>query len=489
MSKYIKKNDLLPLVESHFHEYLSNSEYELQFKPAIELLTWNRLDLAFKLLYLDHKSNCITFAEEIYNEHIEALTLGSYKEPGNSEKNSAKRFLDEFERTYQAISTTGFDHEQSLIPLTSSGAIANGAHRVASAIKANKAVACVNIETGIHQYDYKFFYGRNVSTSSIEAAVSKFIEKAPNVYIALVWPSAVGRDDELIRFIPNVIYRKDVKLTRTGGKNLLVKVYHSETWLGNHENKFKGVQGKLVECFKTSNPMRVIAFQAESYDEVLSIKEKIREVFQIDKHSVHITDTDSDALRVSRLLFNENSVHFLNYADPYKYSHNHLEIEKIHRFFENSGLGPGDILIDGSLLLSLYGIRKNQDIDYLTMGDVNEKSPSMPGINNHNEDAHYHGRDTNTLIVNPHFHFYYEGIKFISFPQLYRMKKDRGENKDIIDAEMMEAFLDNSTWRGRLLALLQSLEYSKIKVKIKLITILKWLKLDGPVRNVYRKLK
>lgn len=489
MSKYIKKIDLLPLVESHFHEYILNADYAVQLKSASDLLSWNRLDLAFKLLYLERKDECESFAREIYKEHLNALTLGSFKEPGNLEKDSVDRFLDDFEHTYQTISTVGFDPGQSLIPLSSTGTIVNGAHRVASAIKTNKAVSCVNIETKSHQYDYNFFYSRKVRLSSIEAAVSVFIEKAPNVYIALIWPSAVGGNDELMKLIPNIIYRKDIALSRTGAKNLLVKVYHSEAWLGNYQNKFKGVEGKLVECFKNSTPLRVFAFQADSFEDVLSIKEKIRDVFQIDKHSIHITDTLDDAIRVSRLLFNENSVHFLNYGDPYKFSHNHLELEKIQRFFKSSGLKPENSLIDGSLLLSLYGIRKNQDIDYLTIDPINEKSPLIKGINNHNEDAHYHGQDKNTLITNPSFHFYYDDIKFISFPQLYKMKKERGENKDIIDIEMMEALLDNNSWRRRLLAILQSLEYVKIKAKIKLITILKWLRLYGPVRELYRKIK
>lgn len=486
MKKYIKKNDLLPLVEQHFHEYLTNSEYEVQFKSAEELLTWNRLDLAFKLLYLEYQTSCPTFAQEVYHQHIQALTLGSFKEPGNLGKNSFDKFLAEFKKISNAISVSGFDHKLTLIPLASSGSIANGAHRVASAIKANKDIACVKIEADMHQYDYKFFYDRNVSSAYIEAAVSKFIEIAPNVYLALVWPSAVGRDDELVKIIPNIIYRKEINLTGIGAKNLLVNVYHSEPWLGNYENKFKGVQGKLVECFKTTNSLRAIAFQADTHEEVLSIKEKVRNIFQIGKHSIHITDTESEALIVSRLLFNDNSIHFLNYADPYKYIQNSSEIKKIHRFAKDCALKADELLIDGSLLLSLYGIRKNQDVDYLTVREINQDTLLIPSINNHSEDAHYHEEDISTLVINPKFHFYHEGIKFISFIQLYKMKKNRGELKDINDCKMMDSLIDNKRSKILFNKIRQNIFYLKVKAKIRFIYLLKKIRIYNTLKMVAR---
>ena len=51
----------------------------------------------------------------------------------------------------------------------------------------------------------------------------------------------------------------------------------------------------------------------------MKIKDKIREVFNVGKHSVHITDTKEEAIRTARVVFNDNSIHFLNYAKPNKY--------------------------------------------------------------------------------------------------------------------------------------------------------------------------
>jgi hypothetical protein len=487
MENVINKAILRDLIEPHLNKELRKETYDLHLSAPHELLTWNRLDIAFKLIYLDYRNVCATFARDIYLEHINALTLGEYTEPGNIEKNSKEKFIAEFNRTYENISSNGFDTSRSLIPQASDGSIANGSHRLASAIHANKNITCVNVESLPHIYDYQFFYNRRVSKASIEVAVSKFIEAANNVYIALIWPSASGRNDDIARLIPNVIYKKEVKLNFKGSKNLLIKVYHSEAWIGNPENGFRGIEGKLVECFKHTNPLRIVAFQADSLDQVLSIKQGIRDLFNIDKHSIHITDTKDEAIRVARLLFNENSIHFLNHGAAYKYISSYSKINKLNNFIQLNNIDEKEILVDGSLLLSLYGLRESMDIDYLSLNIL--PYPRFDSdINNHDEDLKYHQVDKSMLISNPLFHFYYDDVKLISFHQLYRMKKNRAEEKDLNDLKMMDGLLNNDRFASFIASIRQNVYYSKVKFKSRVIVLLKKLKLYELVRALYRKM-
>lgn len=488
MQKIINKAELKKLVEPHFHGELKKELYEVNVKEPHELLTWNRLDIAFKLIYLEYRYTCEFFAKGIYDEHIHALTLGQYIEPGSLEKNSKKKFISGFDRVYENILTNGFDINQSIIPQAGDGSIANGAHRLASAIYAKKPVAGVNIGSTPHVYDYQFFYSRNVSLSSIELAASKFIEAAKNVYVALIWPSAIGRDQDVAELIPNVVYKKNIKLNSNGAKNLLIKVYHTETWLGDSKNRFQGVDGKLVECFKNFNPIRVIAFQADSLDQVLLIKQRIRNLFNIGKHSIHITDTKEEAIRVSRLMFNENSVHFLNHANPYKYESSNCELSKFQDFIYENQMDNKNTLIDGGLLLSLYGLRESLDIDYLSLTSI-QISNDQSGINRHDEDLKYHQEEKASLIHNPLFHFYYDNVKLISFSQLYRMKKARGEKKDINDIKMMDALLSQDRLASCLAKIRQKFYYTKIKLRSKVIVLLKNLHLYEIVRTAYQKIK
>lgn len=308
-------------------------------------------------------------------------------------------------------------------------------------------------------YDFKFFYNRAVSLDYLDMAANKFIEYSNNSYIALVWPSAVGFDDELEELIPNVIYKKQVNLTLNGAHNLLAEVYHGEEWLGDRQNNFSGFKGKLVECFKSKNSLRVIAFQSESLKEVYKVKEKVRDIFKIGKHSIHITDTKQEAIRISRLVFNENSLHFLNYARPNKFQSTFEQLNQFNLFLKENNISNNEVIFDGSMVLSLYGIRKASDIDYLVDDYSKIVKKTFHQINNHFDELKYHQKTNYELIFNPKNYFYFNNFKFTSFDQLYSMKKKRIEGKDKYDLRLMKSFIEKNKLSLKINLIIQKLLY------------------------------
>ena len=484
----VKKTNLLKLIEPHFENYLVKDSYEVKTMKSKNLLTHIRFDLAFKLLYLEMKDKDVKFAKEIYIEHIRAFTLGKFTEPGNDDKNSIDTFLEEFDKTFEDIKTNGFDSSKTLIPLSQNGSIVNGAHRVASAMYLGKEVECVQIETGNNKYDYQFFYSRNVSRDILDTVATKFVEYADNVYIAIVWPTAVGHDEEIEKIIPNIVYRKNIDLNPNGAHNLISQIYYGEEWLGSVEDNFRGSQNKLLECFKYFDPLRVIAFQAYSLDQVLKIKNKIRDIFDVGKHSIHITDTKEEAIRTARIVFNDNSVHFLNYAKPNKYISTHRKIDTFKEFINANTLNSNDVLLDSSIILSAYGLREAKDTDYFCY-DNSKIKVEFDDINIHDEELKYYGENKNDMIYNQKFYFYFNEIKFISFTQLYKMKTNRDEEKDKNDCKMMKALIENNKFKELLNKFKQSIYYQRIKLRIYFFYILKKTRLYNIIRSVYRVLK
>ena len=487
MPKLVDKVKLKGLLEPHFIESLTSDEYEVKTIKAKSLLTSTRFDLAFKLLYLDLKSTNIDLAKELYKKHIEAFHLGKVFEPGNARKNSIERFIEEFDSTSSSISRSGFDSFKSLIPLSINGSIANGAHRVASAIYADRNVEVVDLDVNNHIYDYQFFYQRNVSEDKLDIAAIKYVEYAENIYVALIWPTAQGYDDVIENIIPNIVYRKDVTLAPNGAHNLLSQIYHGEEWLGSAKDNFKGSRGKLVECFKTFSPVRIFAFQAERLESVLKIKEAVRRVFDVGKHSIHITDTKEEAVHISKLLFNDNSIHLLNYGFPNKYSETQEKLQYFKYFLSRNKLSAEDVVLDSSIVLSIYGLRKCRDIDYLSLGQ-RETQTEYNDIDNHIDDLEFHRQAKEDLILDPKFYFYYDGLKFISFSQLYEMKKHRGSTKDLNDVEKMSAFVGNNRLKQLVAEIKQKLYFLRLKAKLQLMAILKLLGIYKFVRFIYRKL-
>tara|TARA_B100000900_G_scaffold279812_1_gene239368 strand:- start:1225 stop:2679 length:1455 start_codon:yes stop_codon:yes gene_type:complete len=480
----IEKHKLIKLLEPHFEKYLVEDSYEVKTIKAKKLLTCTRFDIAFKLLYLEMLGRNVLFAKDFYKEQIRAFSLGRFTEPGNEEKNSIEKFFEEFDKTFEDINTNGFDSSRSLVPLSKNGSIANGAHRIASALYLDKQVECVHLDMGNHVYDYKFFYNRNVSGSILDAVATKFVEYADNLHIAFIWPTAKGHDEEIEKIIPNIVYRKDVSLNPNGAHNLLSQIYYGEEWLGSEDDNFRGSQAKLIECFQSFEAVKVIAFQAESLDEVLTIKDKVRDVFNIGKHSIHITDTKEEAIRVARVVFNDNSIHFLNNAKPNKYISTHQKIDKFKSFVKANDLDFKDILIDSSLVLSCYGLREARDVDYICDGCFISKK--FKGIDCHDEELSYHDNTKQELIYNPCNYFYFNDIKFISFFKLFKMKTNRLETKDQNDLRMMSALLKGSKVRELLASLSQNIFYWRLKFKSHVILFLKKTGLYDLVRYIFR---
>ena len=484
----LSKLEVSALIDKHFHSDLEDKIYTVHNKKAMNLLTSNRLDLAFKLLYLELKDKDVNFSREWYTEHIRAFTLGEFTEPGNENKNTIDKFIEVFNDVFNDISKHGFDSSKTLIPLSKNNSISNGAHRVASAIFLEKEVACVSLNSYDDQYDYDFFYKRGVSKDILEAAVSTFIEYASNVHIAFIWPTAVKQDDRIDEIIPNIIYKKEMKLNANGAHNLLSQLYYGEEWLGGVENNFKGTKGKLLECFKTFDPVRVIAFQADSLAEVLEVKEKIREVFNVGKHSIHITDTKEEAIQAARMAFNDNAIHFLNYAKPNSYASTHQKIDDFKSFIKKNSLDERKLLLDSSILLSLYGLREAKDTDYFC-NDNSKIQLEFNDINMHDEELKYYGEGKHEMIYNPKFHFYFNDVKFIAFSKLYEMKTNRNEEKDQNDCKMMEALLEDNRVKVLMAQFKQNIYYKQMKARQKSVYFLQKIGLFEIARRVYRKVK
>ncbi|RLA84000.1 MAG: hypothetical protein DRG78_02765 [Epsilonproteobacteria bacterium] len=481
----MNKNEIQQLVEPHFYNDLKEDNYKIETIKSNVLLTNARLDIAFKLLYLEILDKDVSFAKDIYTKHISAFSLGAFNEPGNDDKNSIDKFIEDFKKTFEDIKCNGFDATKTLIPLSQNSSIANGAHRVASAIYLDKEINCVEIKTSNHIYDYDFFYNRNISSDILDTVVTTFIKYASNVHIAFLWPIKKDNNIDIETIIPNIVYKKKIKLNPNGAHNLLSQIYYGEEWLGNIENNFNGVNGKLVECFKTFDSFDVIAFQADSLDEVLKIKENIREVFNVGKHSVHITDTKEEAIRTARVVFNDNSLHFLNYAKPNKYISTHKKIDIFKEFMKENNLDSKDLIIDSSFILSCYGLREAKDTDFFC-SDNSKIKVEFKDINIHDEELKYYEEEKNELIYDPKNYFYFNDIKFISFNQLYKMKTNRAEEKDKNDCDMMEALIEDNKVKEFIGKMKQNILYLKIRIRANLMIVLKSIGLYTIIKGIVR---
>jgi hypothetical protein len=492
----VKKEVLINLIEPMIYDRLENQEYEIVNLNSSKLLTWNRLITAFNLYYLKYKNKNKILASTVYKEMIRASSLGTFIEPGQEDlKNNIEQFFISFEATYEDIKKNGFDPTKTLIPLANNNSFLNGSHRIGSSVFLKQDIWCV--KTNLHPLydDWKNLYERNMPQEILEIGIKEFLKYTDNVYCAFLWPSCSSAVEKNKNLFKNILYKKKIKLTSNGAYNLLIELYkHMDEWAGTPQNNFKGIKQKLIECFPQNKyEIEVILFQELSLENVRVLKEKVRKNCNIGYSSVHITDTKEEVQRIGELILNDNGMHFLNYAYPYKYfEHNRFLIEKIKTFIELNNIDRDDFLVDSSTILSLYGIRKNVDIDYLLCSDE-ELEYSDNDLEEHSSELIYQDINKEDLVYDPKYYFIYQDIKFLSFFQLYRMKENRGETKDKNDCMLMKSFITNDFFSKLKVRIKQNIFYAKIKIKhiIRdlIIIVLKKLNLYTSVKNLYQKFK
>lgn len=356
-----------------------------------------RFDIAFKYLYAQSVlQGGSDFFLEAYKVHLEVLN--GFEE---EHKTCFEDYVRDFEYLIQDVQKVGIRG-----PIAKNqGRIVNGAHRVALSLLFD--IELPTIETKYHPFNLDYSFFGEVPLKYKDAAAIAVAEKLnPNTRIAVVFPGAINAYQTLQNF--DIYYHKRVWIAKP--INLTKALYHTQSW-ADHE----GTTHKANACFPSGSgwvDVYLIDFEGEE----VAAKTEVRERSKISNHSIHITDTNEETIDICRVLFNENSLHFLNNSE-YKGFPN---FEKWLPEFSvpNSA-------ISGSAILSAYGLRDCRDLDYICI----------------HEDAHSHNDHTKDLypvsrfeiISSPDYHFWHRGKRFVSLELAKIMKQNRNEPKDIDD--------------------------------------------------------
>jgi len=423
--------DIKKKISTHYRSFLPFKEQMAVEKlDPLRILDYTRFDVPAKVIYARHRDWGMRseWPLRVYDEHIRVFN--GYDERDGTGKKGLGMFLKAFDNVIDSIRTRGFDSDTSVIPITTQGELLEGAHRLAACLIFEKAISTVKFDFKPWVYDYRFFLSRGLSIESADAIALEFCRLKKNTHLVFLFPSAVDRDDqtlEILRKYCEIVYEKKILLRNDGPLLLMRQIYRDENWLGNYKNSFAGTRLKVRECFKSHEPLRLFVVEADNNDELKKAKQLIRDMYRIGNHSVHITDTYEESLRLAQLLLNSNGIHFLNFARI-----NHFE-----RFEHNLGSYKKDLsgveeawfCVGGSAVMALYGLREARDIDYL---HFQEPLPRREGalVNSHNKEAKHYPLTIDDIIFDPKNHFYYDGVKFCSLNVIQQMKKNRGEIKD-----------------------------------------------------------
>ncbi len=425
--------------------------------PARNLLRWNRFDLPFKYLYATSRLRGLqtSFYEAMYRHHLEVWN--NFSEHDNESKNGYQAFKSVFDKLIDDIGAFGFDTTMPSVPITEDGYLLNGAHRVAACIASGKDVYCVEGEDRVDgQMDcsWAFFMQHTrfgcLDSKYSDLAAIELAKSSPSSRIVTLYPSAVneGKTDEVRSILANnnrVIYEKQVNISLKGASNLMRELYYKEAWA--EKNNGEGYSAKAGFCFKPKglfrnkvSPTHTFLIEIEDDASAVSLKDEIRNLYGIGKHSVHINDTHEETVRLAKCFYNQNSIDFLNRFNGRLFPLYESLLSEFEGWISQNELDSENYCISAGSVLTAFGLKECKDIDYL---HSNEKAYTGNYlIQSHNDYGigryHVHRDD---IIHNPDNYFYRYGVKYSSLDVVKKLKKRRGEDKDFRDIRLINSIL------------------------------------------------
>ncbi len=376
-----------------------------------ELLTYKRFDVVIKYLYA---SNLLSdFYKNMYKQHLKVWN--QFKE-----NNPEKRGFLTFDNAFKSIINNTVDEP---VPVNPEGHIANGAHRLAAALYHQRPIntrECNSDELYSIEADYKHFIKKDLPTHMLKRTALEYAKLKSNTHVICLFPIAHTRIDEVMDIINeyvNVFYSTSEELNATGQLGLMKEIYFVEGWANE-----AGIKRKGDQCFRGKSKVTFLLIDADNIETVKEMKTKIRELFNVGNHSVHISDYHEDAIRISKTVFNDNSIHFLNNRKNISFP-NYMKLMDAMKPDDNK-------MITGSTVLSLYGLRDCRDIDLIYYND--------PPADSHNQYiGSYYKLTLDDIFNNPQNHLYYQGFKYVSLNVIMKMKTLRNEPKDVKDTELI----------------------------------------------------
>lgn len=296
--------------------------------------------------------------------------------------------------------------------------------------------------------------------------ILQYVKCRPKCFIITVWPEAVPVLNDIVKFMNvhgNVYYYKTLQLSYNGLKNLAFNMYDEF----NKKDRVNFIKKKLdyIGADKNrSNSVGVIVFDNINDKKIGGqnsvFKRVVRDfVLGIIKKKglrgndvVHINDYFYQTTEYSQMLFNQNSINYLNKKDLDRFIKSSFDIStmKINTLkkWMYSSMQPVDMIrmciMSGGILYS-HGIRPLNDIDGLIIGlhkdnddekclhnvvyndfvkretrftftdiDIEESKSWKQGWTDQNKKfmKHINVKSFGEIVLNPKHHYYDNGMKY-----------------------------------------------------------------------------
>lgn len=299
---------------SDYNKTNENSEYNVFYMEAKDLINDRRIDIIVKYYYIKSRETGenLEFAKKIYEKYIEAFSDGTFEEYGNKEKDSIEKHIEIFNNLIDTFKAKRYEEDISVIPVGKNNETLDGSHRVACALYFNQRVKVIKFDDLSVDYGFEFFKNRQLDDFYLDFIAKEYVNLKKEVYALFVWPR-VGKDEN-IRYIKetleedncNIIYKKQLKLDRKELWNLIFNIYKNDHWVGHTRGNFRPVKDKKDLCYNEEGYLWVYVLDCLNLETLNKVKNILRNFFQVGKSSIHTMDTWEESVEILDIILDKD---------------------------------------------------------------------------------------------------------------------------------------------------------------------------------------
>lgn len=273
-----------------------------------------------------------------------------------------------------------------------------------------------------------------VDPDYLDAMAIEYCKKYPDAYIATIWPTMDYSYEKMIYQILSkeclVAFKKEFVLKKNGPMKLMRSIPEKVPHIPKDFHRYfaPGKEPYSMMCF---------VLRAANHDLTVRAKRTLRAIVKLDPYCMHINDTHDQCMDLAYMFLNNNTIHFLNHHEMRNFENFNSLIPLFYQFLTQRNLPAKDICVDGSCVLSAYGIRDSAlDFDFLCtkFGDFGDIHP----LDHHNSAWERLSIPMSEVIYNPKNFFYYRGLKFVSLPKIRTFKELQGRVNDRKDVSSID---------------------------------------------------
>ena len=435
----------------------------MNYVNPVDLLGASRFDLFARTNFV--RSELQGFGESwgrsVYRDFIVSTSRdrrGKESWGEDNKKYSFKDYEKSFKNLINSISSEGYLESFGAIPL-SGETITNGAHRLAICLLLDKKIPVENHPSlPVPNYDYKWLISKGMRGQNLDQMALDFVRMSKRCRALVFFGQNESTMNKILKFQDlkkdqEIVYTKKINLTEIGMRRIVQACYQMNDWW--EENLLEKMCLERFENREKSIYVSVV--KSISQEDFIQYKTFLREEFCSAEfeRTIHGTDNHNDTFEVLSTLLNHNGIYFLNNS-PIGSESRIMDLLKN----EAQAIKSEDWAIDGSASKEMLGKRRANDIDYICLDILKDKTMNNKIFDRHEKFYDNLPIDYRELIFDPRLHFSWNGYKFATENVADFL---RNEYKLDVNFSLPPLYIDSS---GFAKARMNRLDYKINKIRI-----------------------